>query len=284
MLTNDSEYGCPLYTTSRQDQEQRCGTRRRANLRCRPSLAHRVRHPDRERPRQAPDRADLLHLRLRAGRQPGRTVCRGLPDCRAGLAAGALDRGGACPRPGVGRVDGSELPHLRDARAGRAPFCAGGSIIGVGLKALHTSFHALCPRPLLTPSIAPAAQSTRARLSPTTGCIGSVANAPVTGCRNSLGCDSTITSLATSPLCCMPIVSMRLKKAFTRPARPPRPIVSREPNFRISASSGARRSGSRALSVARVIPSCSPWPEVAHRSPFHYHSICTMSYACWRFA
>jgi catechol 2,3-dioxygenase-like lactoylglutathione lyase family enzyme len=61
---------------------------------------------------------------------PGRAMRRGLPDCRAGLAAGALDRGRARSRPGVGRVDGRELPHVRDARARRAPFCAGGSIIG----------------------------------------------------------------------------------------------------------------------------------------------------------
>ena len=73
----------------------------------------RQRHPHRGGAVQARDRAGLLPLRDRARRQPHRGHDRRLLRVRSRAPDGRLDRGGARARPGLGRADGGELPHLR---------------------------------------------------------------------------------------------------------------------------------------------------------------------------
>jgi hypothetical protein len=75
----------------------------------------RRRDRDRGRPVQARDRAGLLPLRHRAGRQPGRGHDRRPLRLRARRAVRRLDRGRARQGPGLGRQDRGELPYIRDA-------------------------------------------------------------------------------------------------------------------------------------------------------------------------
>src|SRR5262245_2731240 len=63
----------------------------------------------------------VLPLCLRAGWEPRRGDDRRLLRLRPRLRAGRLDRGGARPRPVLGREDDRELPHVRHTRPlGRA--------------------------------------------------------------------------------------------------------------------------------------------------------------------
>ena len=70
---------------------------------------------DRVRPREARGPADVLPLRVRAGRQPHRGDHRRPPAAGARLAGRHVDDGGAAARPGVGDADARELVHVRDA-------------------------------------------------------------------------------------------------------------------------------------------------------------------------
>ena len=98
----------------------------------RPAAPHRVRHRHqggrpagrrhlprqgcvhRDRAAQARDPADLLPVRLRAGREPDRAVQPvRAADLRAGLGAGQLDGGGAGEGTGMGPCDDPVLPHAR---------------------------------------------------------------------------------------------------------------------------------------------------------------------------
>jgi catechol 2,3-dioxygenase len=81
----------------------------------------------RDRAAQARGAADLLPLRLRARRKPGRGgQRRRAPGAGARLEADYLDRGGAQERPGVGFENDRELPYPRHAAAARAPGERGG--------------------------------------------------------------------------------------------------------------------------------------------------------------
>ena len=74
----------------------------------------------RDRAAQARDPADVLPVRLRAGRQPDRAVQPGRPaGAGAGLAHDHLDRGRAGQGPGVGPEDDRVLPHPRDPAVAR---------------------------------------------------------------------------------------------------------------------------------------------------------------------
>jgi catechol 2,3-dioxygenase-like lactoylglutathione lyase family enzyme len=79
----------------------------------------RERHPHRDRAAQARRAADVLPLRLRAGRQPRRGgQRRRASHARARLAAGRVDRDRAQEGPGVGPQDDRDLPHPRHADDG----------------------------------------------------------------------------------------------------------------------------------------------------------------------
>ena len=78
---------------------------------------HLARRRDRDRGRavQARDRAGVLPLRHRAGRQPDRGHHRRALRLRARRAVRRVDRGRARQGPGLGRADRRELPHVRHA-------------------------------------------------------------------------------------------------------------------------------------------------------------------------
>ena len=97
--------------------------RRRQPRRHHPGRRHRARagRPHRDRAAQAHHPAELLPLRLGAGRQPDRAGQPGRPaGARPRLAADRLVGGGAGEGPGLGAADHLHVPHARHAAGGGA--------------------------------------------------------------------------------------------------------------------------------------------------------------------